>query len=447
MELDVFINAINVGRLSHDSQLNRYDFTYAKEWLGRADRFPLSAHIPLDTKIPQNPDASSLNIRQFFENLLPEGAALDAAAAAAKVSKSSVAGLLAVLGRETAGAIRILPPGIEEPRIHSNRRPLTREELSTRIRARPYDPFSIWDGRLRLSIAGLQDKVAIYSEGEQWYLVDGGELASTHILKPEPVSSVLHGLASSEFFSMRLAAAVGIRAAAVELLQVPERVLIITRYDRKVAPPGVQRIHVIDGAQALGVSVGAKYERPYGSGRDVKDIRDGASLPRFFELLQESAKPLLERRALLRWAIFQVLIANADAHAKNLSFYSSAEGLSLAPAYDLVSMHAFESNALERTYAMAIGDAFSAEEISPSEWALFAERCKLPRALVARELAMLCDQVRGSVEPLGLATIAEGAERPVITRLITGITRECERQKNLAPSVARVSLSTPPCRR
>jgi serine/threonine-protein kinase HipA len=42
-----------------------------------------------------------------------------------------------------------------------------------------------------LSIAGLQDKVAIYSEGEQWYLVDGGELASTHILKPEPVSSVL----------------------------------------------------------------------------------------------------------------------------------------------------------------------------------------------------------------------------------------------------------------
>jgi serine/threonine-protein kinase HipA len=440
MDLNVFINAIKLGRLSHDSQSNRYGFTYTKEWLDRADRFPLSAHIPLASKEPHDPDVPSTNVRQFFENLLPEGSALDIAAATAKVSKFSVAGLLAVLGRETAGALRILPDGFEEPANRSNRRALTRDELSTRIRARPFEPFSIWDGRLRLSIAGFQDKVAVYSEGEQWFLVDGEQLASTHILKPEPVSSVLQGLASSEFFSMRLATAVGIRAAAVELLQVPERVLKVSRFDREVAPFGVHRIHVIDGAQALGVSAGAKYERPYGSGRDVKNIREGASLPRLFDLLQESAKPLLERRTLLRWAIFQVLIANADAHAKNLSFYSSSEGLSLAPAYDLVSVHAFESSALDRSYAMAIGDAFSAEELSPYEWALFAERCKLPKGLVARELAMLSDQVSGSLEALGTATIAEGAEPSVVDRLIAGISRECSRQKNLAPNIARISL-------
>jgi len=440
MHLDVFINAIKLGCLSHDTQSDRYGFIYTKEWLDRADRFPLSAHIPLDSKPSHNPDVSSTNVRQFFENLLPEGSTLDIAAATAKVSKFSVVGLLAVLGRETAGALRILPEGFVEPANRSNRRPLTRDELSTRIRARPFEAFSIWDGRLRLSIAGFQDKVAVYSEGEQWFLVDGEQLASTHILKPEPVSAILQSLTSSEFFSMRLAAAVGIRAAAVELLQVPERVLKVSRFDRKAAPFGVERIHVIDGAQALGVSAAAKYERPYGSGRDVKDIRDGASLPRLFDLLQESAKPLLERRALLRWAIFQVLIANADAHAKNLSFYASSEGLSLAPAYDLVSVHAFESTALDRNYAMAIGDAFSAEELSPYEWALFAERCKLPKALVARELAMLSDRVRGSLEALGVAVIAEGAEPAVVGRLMAGITRECDRQKNLAPSIARVSL-------
>jgi len=440
MHLDVFINAIKLGCLSHDTQSDRYGFIYTKEWLDRADRFPLSAHIPLDSKPSHNPDVSSTNVRQFFENLLPEGSTLDIAAATAKVSKFSVVGLLAVLGRETAGALRILPEGFVEPANRSNRRPLTRDELSTRIRARPFEVFSIWDGRLRLSIAGFQDKVAVYSEGEQWFLVDGEQLASTHILKPEPVSAILHGLTSSEFFSMRLAAAVGIRAPAVELLQVPERVLKVSRFDRKAAPFGVERIHVIDGAQALGVSAAAKYERPYGSGRDVKDIRDGASLPRLFDLLQESAKPLLERRALLRWAIFQVLIANADAHAKNLSFYSSSEGLSLAPAYDLVSVHAFESTALDRNYAMAIGDAFSAEELSPYEWALFAERCKLPKALVARELELLSDRVRGSLEALGVAVIAAVAEPAVVGRLMAGITRECDRQKNLAPSIARVSL-------
>ncbi len=440
MHLDVFINAIKLGCLSHDTQSDRYGFIYTKEWLDRADRFPLSAHIPLDSKPSHNPDVSSTNVRQFFENLLPEGSTLDIAAATAKVSKFSVVGLLAVLGRETAGALRILPEGFVEPANRSNRRPLTRDELSTRIRARPFEVFSIWDGRLRLSIAGFQDKVAVYSEGEQWFLVDGEQLASTHILKPEPVSAILQSLTSSEFFSMRLAAAVGIRAAAVELLQVPERVLKVSRFDRKAAPFGVERIHVIDGAQALGVSAAAKYERPYGSGRDVKDIRDGASLPRLFDLLQESAKPLLERRALLRWAIFQVLIANADAHAKNLSFYASSEGLSLAPAYDLVSVHAFESTALDRNYAMAIGDAFSAEELSPYEWALFAERCKLPKALVARELELLSDRVRGSLEAIGVAVIAEGAEPAVVGRLMAGITRECDRQKNLAPSIARVSL-------
>ena len=440
MHLDVFINAIKLGCLSHDTQSDRYGFIYTKEWLDRADRFPLSAHIPLDSKPSHNPDVSSTNVRQFFENLLPEGSTLDIAAATAKVSKFSVVGLLAVLGRETAGALRILPEGFVEPANRSNRRPLTRDELSTRIRARPFEAFSIWDGRLRLSIAGFQDKVAVYSEGEQWFLVDGEQLASTHILKPEPVSAILQSLTSSEFFSMRLAAAVGIRAAAVELLQVPERVLKVSRFDRKAAPFGVERIHVIDGAQALGVSAAAKYERPYGSGRDVKDIRDGASLPRLFDLLQESAKPLLERRALLRWAIFHVLIANADAHAKNLSFYASSEGLSLAPAYDLVSVHAFESTALDRNYAMAIGDAFSAEELSPYEWALFAERCKLPKALVARELELLSDRVRGSLEAIGVAVIAEGAEPAVVGRLMAGITRECDRQKNLAPSIARVSL-------
>ncbi len=441
MDLDVFINAIKLGRLSHDSQSNRYSFIYTKEWLDRADRFPLSAHIPLDSAVPATAEVSSTNVRQFFENLLPEGPALDAAATTAKISKFSVAGLLAVLGRETAGALRILPDGFKEPETRPNRRLLSREELSIRIRARPFDPFSIWDGKLRLSIAGFQDKVAVYSEGELWFLVDGEQLASTHILKPEPVSSVLHGLVSSEFFSMRLATAVGIRTADVELLQVPERVLEVRRFDRKTEPFGVQRIHVIDGAQALGVSAGAKYERPYGSGRDVKDIRDGASLPRLFDLLQESAKPVLERWALLRWAIFQVLIANADAHAKNLSFYSNSEGLSLAPAYDLVSTHAFESDALDRTYAMAIGDAFSAEELSAYEWALFAERCKLPQTFVARELSTLSDRVRASLETVGVATIAEGADPSVVDRVTSGIARECDRQKNLASAIAGVSLN------
>ena len=42
---------------------------------------------------------------------------------------------------------------------------MTKEELSERIKDRARIPFSVWDGKVRLSIAGYQDKVAVYVYG------------------------------------------------------------------------------------------------------------------------------------------------------------------------------------------------------------------------------------------------------------------------------------------
>jgi serine/threonine protein kinase HipA of HipAB toxin-antitoxin module len=50
---------------------------------------------------------------------------------------------------------------------------------------------------------------------------------------------------------------------------------------------------------------------------------------------QHSLQPAVDRLVLLRWAIFQVLIGNADAHCKNLSFFVHPSGVRLAPAYDI----------------------------------------------------------------------------------------------------------------
>lgn len=139
--------------------------------------------------------------------------------------------------------------------------------------------------------------------------------------------------------------------------------------------------------QALGLSSALKYERPYGDTRDVREVRDGASLPMLFELLERSPRPVAERLALLRWTIFQVLIGNTDAHAKNLSFHVGHEGLSLAPAYDLVWAIAFDGDTVLDNYAMAIGDAFHAAELSPFEWANFAHACGLPFRQVSARLS------------------------------------------------------------
>jgi serine/threonine-protein kinase HipA len=438
MNLEVRIGDRVIGMLSHDSATDRFAFEYASTWQASHDRFALAPQLPLTPAAATTLDMHSGAVRRFFENLLPEGDALDAAAASSKVSKSNVTALLLALGREMAGAITIHSQGVADPAVDKRRR-VTRDELSRRIRERPEQPFSVWDGRVRLSIAGYQDKLALYVNGGEWYLTEGGGIASTHIVKPEPVRQ-LAGLTSNEFFCMRLAEAVGLPAASVDLEFVPEPVLIVTRFDRRPHADRVERVHVVDGCQALGLAVGFKYERPFGGGRDVRHIRDGASLPRLFAMLGNSARPLIERRNLLRWALFQVLIGNADAHAKNLTFFSASGGLSLAPAYDLVSVHGL-GKGVDASYAMAIGDAFTAEELSPYEWACFGAACGLPRRALVSEILRLSNLMLTHIESVYERTLRAGADDGILRRLTGPISAECRRHIEWAGMIRGVDLA------
>jgi serine/threonine-protein kinase HipA len=446
MRLNVFIEQTLVGVLEDEPQTSRFAFTYAPSWLSSPHRFALCPALPLLRPEAETPDSHSAAVRRFFENLLPEGHALDDVAAANKVSKANLVGLLVALGRETAGALRIHPAdvtnvasqGTPEADARPVRRILTKEELSQRIRARPHMPFVVWDGKVRLSIAGYQDKIAVYTEQEQWFLVEGASLASTHIIKPEPVSDRLAGLTSNEFLCMRLARRIGLPVAEVELVQVPEPVLVVTRFDRRVDGNVVRRLHVIDACQALGLASAFKYERPYGDSRDVRHIRDGASMPRIFELLSMSPNPAAQRLRLLRWLIFQVLIGNTDAHAKNLTFFSGLEGLTIAPAYDLVSVLALEAAPLETTYAMAVGDAFSAEELSAFEWANFAKGCKLTQRLVSNELSRLAEQTLKALPKVKDEALAAGALANPVHAAYEVIRGQATKQAALAKEVAKV---------
>lgn len=439
MRIEVLLENSRVGWLLHDPQTNRFGFSYAQEWLDSESRFALSPQLPLHPEVTTSIETHSAIVRQFFENLLPEGQALDAAAATNQVSKANLMGLLVALGREMAGALQIRTEIEERGPVRASRRLLPHTELSERIRSRPHIPFSVWDDKVRLSIAGYQDKVAVYQDGQNWYIVDSTELASTHILKPEPVSEKLKGLTANEFFCMRLAEKVGISVARVTLAHVPEPVLSIERFDRSVTRTSeVLRRHVIDGCQALGVSSGFKYERPYGDGQDVRHIRDGASLPRLFQLLQTSANPAEQCLRLLRWVIFQVLIGNTDAHAKNLTFFCGIEGLSLAPAYDLVCCVAFAESNVEDTYAMAIGDAFGPTELSAFEWANFARACRLNSRQVSKELGKLAASVLKWVGPVETEARDCSGDIPILARIRELVIVECERQIQLAPEITRI---------
>ena len=441
MKLDVLMNGELAGTLSYTPADHIYAFRYSAEWLSRKDRYALSLTLPLVEEAGVTQERHSAAVRQFFDNLLPEGKALDDAASTYKLSKANLMGLLAALGGETAGALQLRLPEAAAPSETETLRWLTHDEFSERIRARPYQPFSVWDGRVRLAIAGHQDKIAVYDDEGRWALVDEGRLASTHILKPEPVSAQFSGLTGNEFFCMRLARLAKLPVADVVLVQVPEPVLVVKRFDRERTTEGVARLHIIDGCQALGLSSALKYERPYGDTRDVREVRDGASLPMLFELLERSPRPVAERLALLRWTIFQVLIGNTDAHAKNLSFHLGREGLSLAPAYDLVCGLAFDGDKILDDYAMAIGDAFHPEELSPFEWANFAHACALPFRQVSTELFRMARRVRESLPMACEDAQIAGVAPALIERLRALISTECDRQAAMALDVAKVDPS------
>src|SRR5690606_26987774 len=84
------------------------------------------------------------------------------------------------------------------------------QELDQRIAEREHVPLTVWDGKVRMSVAGLQDKLLVYldrplQEGGRLFLVDGQRLASTHILKPDTGNPQTPHLAVNEHFCMSLA--------------------------------------------------------------------------------------------------------------------------------------------------------------------------------------------------------------------------------------------------
>ena len=382
--LTAWIGEHQVGTLSYHDDMGRFSFEYEHSWVKKPAAYPVSPSLPFQRPEQQTDELHSVNVRRFFENLLPEGKALEDAAAAHTLSKGNLFGLLRWLGQESTGALALLPEVTQPAQIDPDKRQVTFDELSERIHDRANRPFNIWDGRVRISIAGYQDKLAVYVDGDGKLFLVEGKLASTHILKPEPMSPKLSQLVANEHFCLKLAATLGIPTAEVDILRVPEPVLMVKRFDRIKHDQYVERLHAVDSCQVLNLSVNHKYERNFGSGRDVADIRDGVSFEKLFSITPLTQSQAATRMALLRWVILQYLIGNSDAHGKNISFLVESGGLRLAPAYDLVAVCIYPD--IEHKLAMAIGDEFDITKIRAFDWADFAERCGIERRLLVREI-------------------------------------------------------------
>jgi len=451
--LQVATEGRTVGQLSFESRDDRYRFRYEDAWRQGDGAFALSPHIPLSAQ-----ESEPGVMHRFLANLLPEGRALDVAAVVYQISKDNTFGLVRMLGKEPVGALSFRPAQggkssksdarDDEDEDEPERRLVTDEELGERIRDRDTVPFPVWDKKVRMSVAGYQDKLQVLLEGERISLVNGTTLSSTHILKPDSRNANMPHMVANEYFCMTLAARIGLPVARVMLRRLPEPILLVERFDREVdidpadgvTARTVRRLHVIDGCQALDLPVSFKYERNFGHSRDVRNIREGASFERLFSLEHHFEAPAQARQSMLRWALFQLFIGNSDAHGKNLSFFVRPAGLSPAPFYDLVSVNAY-GDSVEQEMALAYGDAFRLEDINPLELADFANRIRVPRPVVARELVRMARAITAVVPDLAQSEIYEGDERDLVQHIAAFIAEQADRLVNIARDVPKVDAA------
>lgn len=398
--LNVYWGTKLAGRLRQGDKAG-FEFQYASEWISDADAIPVSIRLPLRLE-PFDDDAC----RIFFANLLPETTTRALITRKLGISESNDFKLLEALGGECAGALSILPEG-QQASEQGSYEPLPREELDLMIEQMPQNPLLVAHDDLRLSLAGAQQKIPVFYEGGNFYLPHGS-FPSSHILKP--AIQGFEGIVENEAFCMELARQAGIPVPASMIIQGKHPFYLIERYDRRSDDEGkLSRLHQEDFCQALGYSYGRKYEADGGPG-----------LKECFGLITEhGTQPALDKMTMLRWVVFNFLIGNCDAHAKNLSMLIRREDYRLSPFYDLLSTRAYGQ--LSPKFAMRIGKQSRADWVLKEHWERLAEEAGVGAKAVLDLCGEMGEKVPELARPLAAAFSSEHGAKETLDKILMNI--------------------------
>lgn len=330
-ELDVWLYGTHAATVRPAARGSGIEIAWTDEALDRwgVGSRVLSQLLPLGT----TPGSHPARVRVWLEGLLPEGRARDSMAREHRIDPDDTLAFLSVYGRDTAGAVVLVPAGSPDPATTARTEPIDEAGIAAMLRQAATHGSTTDRLDSLTSLAGMEPKIALARTGDGWARVRDGA-ASTHILKlSRPPGTATSDLVDTEAAALDLARRVGLTTVEAHVATFEDqRALVVSRFDRAPDPSGrpVGRVHQEDLAQALGIAT-TDPERKFQHGRATPSYADAARV-----LTDGGATP----DALLRLVVFTVVVGNTDAHAKNHAFVRAPDGarVSLAPAYD-VSMH------------------------------------------------------------------------------------------------------------
>jgi serine/threonine-protein kinase HipA len=370
IRFQVWANARPMGWFGHAA--GEFFFDYDAQWLAQPGAYVLAPQFPLTAQSARGP-----LVRSFFENLLPEGEVMEDVLAAFQLRGASTLDVLGRLGNELPGVLSLLPEGIK-PLVQQDYRELPFAELSQRLAGRAATPLLVSNTQAGMSLAGAQDKVGLRLIPKPMQLYDSvGTSPTTHILKPDTRQLRYQPSAINEYACMKLAQALRLPVPKVWLLRVPEAAYVVERYDRVLTAGNIVSLHQFDGCQLLGHGPGWKYERSGGL----------VSLPKLVQALRALRVRGSDLLQFQRWVMFNYLIGNADAHAKNVSVLVDDKGYRLASFYDLLCVRAYGDESL----ALFIGDEETFDAVGAHSWEAFCTDCGfgfLPTLAEFRRMAL-----------------------------------------------------------
>ena len=406
--LEVWLLGQSVGQLIQAD--GRLSFSYSPRWLQSPSAQPLSRSLPLRPE-PFDDKAT----RPFFAGLLPEGDKRKLVAMALQVSPQNDYALLNGIGGECAGAVTLLEPGQQPTGLPSEQyvRWLDDGELIAILDELPRRPMLAGKDGLRLSLAGAQDKLpVVFINGHIG--LPKQNTPSSHILKP--AISAVEGSVYNEGFCMALAMRLKLTVASTSIRRVADRVyLLVERYDRLRQPDGsLQRLHQEDFCQALGVAPEYKYQN-----------EGGPDLTQCFDLIRKATRPSAPQvLRLLDYVIFNALIGNHDAHAKNFSLIYTRRGTVLAPLYDTLSTAVYAN--LTDKMAMKIGSKYKFTEVQKQHWEQFAQAAGLSPIQVKKRILTLASLLPSEAVSLRHELTTQNLNHDILSEIVGIIERRCQ---------------------